>query len=149
MHQACLDMASDMEIICLTAAVSDFYPVDRLSDKAKKTDLGQEIWLQFFQNPDILADIGLKKKKSQFLIGFAAETKNMQTEAIRKLHAKRLDLVVANNINTSGCGFRSADNQVFLADAHGRRETWPKLPKPEIAMRIMEWFLDCNTEFHA
>lgn len=149
MHQACLDFAPNMDILCLTAAVSDYRPVDTRSHKVKKNDLGTSFSLQLQQNPDILYDLGRMKRPSQYLIGFAAETTNIQSEALRKLHHKNLDLILANPVNKDDCGFGSRNNLVFVADAKGRRESWPVLTKTEIGLRIIEWFLDSSSPiFH-
>lgn len=142
MHQACLDLAKDMDIICLTAAVSDYHPVAVQQSKAKKSTLGERITLDLRQNPDILADIGKDRRESQYVIGFAAETDDILNHAQRKLHEKQLDLIVANFVARPDSGFGTATNQVHVISRCGRRESWPVLAKSEVAMRIIEWFLD-------
>ncbi|PTN36530.1 bifunctional phosphopantothenoylcysteine decarboxylase/phosphopantothenate--cysteine ligase CoaBC [Desulfonatronum sp. SC1] len=142
MHQACLDLATGMDIICLTAAVSDYRPTVVQLNKAKKSTLGERVSLDLEQNPDILADIGRTRKDSQYIIGFAAETDDILHHAQRKLHEKRLDLIVANSLARSDSGFGTATNQVHVISRCGRRESWPILAKTEVAMRIIEWFLD-------
>ena len=142
MHLACLDLAPGMDIICLTAAVSDYRPVTVQQTKAKKTVLGHRITLDLEQNPDILADIGRTRKDSQYIIGFAAETDDILRHAQRKLHEKHLDLIVANSVSHPDSGFGTATNQVHVISRYGRRETWPVLAKTEVALRIIEWFLD-------
>ncbi|SDB16875.1 phosphopantothenoylcysteine decarboxylase / phosphopantothenate--cysteine ligase [Desulfonatronum thiosulfatophilum] len=142
MHEACLDIASNMDIICCTAAVSDYRFLNSPREKVKKSELGSNLVLELQQNPDILFDIGKKRRSSQFIIGFAAESCNIQSEALRKLKDKNLDLIVANPVNMSDCGFGSSRNMVFIADAYGRQESWPVLPKSEIGMRIVEWVMD-------
>ncbi|GAB6059890.1 bifunctional phosphopantothenoylcysteine decarboxylase/phosphopantothenate--cysteine ligase CoaBC [Desulfonatronum parangueonense] len=144
MHEACLDIAANMDIICCTAAVSDYRFANRPQEKAKKADLGSTLVLELHQNPDILLDISKGRRSSQFIIGFAAESCNIQTEALRKLRAKNLDMIVANPITIPDCGFGSSRNSVFIADAHGRQESWPVLPKPEVGMRIVEWIIDSS-----
>ncbi|TVQ99133.1 MAG: bifunctional phosphopantothenoylcysteine decarboxylase/phosphopantothenate--cysteine ligase CoaBC [Desulfovibrionales bacterium] len=142
MHQACIDLASSADIICLTAAVSDYRPQELLPIKAKKQTLGATLMLPLEQNPDILADIGARRGSSQYLIGFAAETSDPEVHAQHKLHAKNLDLVIANSVISPGSGFGSSTNQVSLFSACGRTENWPLLSKPEVAFRIMEWICD-------
>lgn len=142
MHEACLDLATNMDIICLTAAVSDYRPVSVQQNKAKKSSLGDRVTLELEQNPDILADIGKTRKDSQYVIGFAAETDDILSHAQRKLHEKHLDLIVANFVARPDSGFGSATNQVHVLSRCGRRESWPVLAKTEVAMRIIEWILD-------
>lgn len=142
MHEACLDLATGMDIICLTAAVSDYRPTGAQQHKAKKSTLGPRITLELEQNPDVLSDIGRKRRDSQYIIGFAAETDNLLVNAQRKLRDKQLDLLIANPVARPGSGFGTPTNQVVALSRCGRRETWPVLPKPEVAMRIIEWYLD-------
>lgn len=144
MFEACMDNFPRQDIICLSAAISDYRPASSASSKAKKCDLGPTFSLQLQQNPDILQAIGQNKRPSQYLIGFAAETDTIFQEAQRKLTDKHLDLIVANNIATSSV-FGSSHNEVHLLDNTGRRETWPRLPKTEVAMRIIEWVLDATS----
>jgi phosphopantothenoylcysteine decarboxylase / phosphopantothenate---cysteine ligase len=142
MHQACLELAAGMDIICLTAAVSDYRPVAEQKTKAKKSSMGERITIELKQNPDILADIGRARRDFQYIIGFAAETDDILRHAHDKLLAKHLDLIVANSVTYPGSGFGTATNQVHLLSRCGRRESWPLLAKTEVAMRVIEWFLD-------
>lgn len=144
MHDACLDLAPEMDIICLTAAISDYRPESNLANKSKKQEIGARVALSLVQNPDILKDIGLTRKSHQYLVGFAAETDDIHGHALRKLHSKNLDLIIANSLSLPDSGFGSATNQVHVLSACGRRETWPTLPKTEVAQRIIEWILDAR-----
>lgn len=139
MHAACLDLASSMDIICLCAAVCDFKPRRSHSCKVKKSDLGDHETIILERNPDILEEIGHNKRPGQTLIGFAAETSNLAHEAKRKLDQKSLDVIVANRIDIPGSGFAAATNQVLILDRNGRMESWPALPKTEVAMRLFDW----------
>ncbi len=139
MHAACLDLAANMDVICLTAAVSDYSPVDVSPTKLKKQTLGSSFTLSMRGNPDILADLGKQKRKEQILVGFAAETSHPDVEARRKLVQKNLDMIVANRVDDQDIGFGSPHNQVAVFDRTGRCETWPILPKPEIGRRLFAW----------
>lgn len=142
MHQACLDHCREMNLLCLTAAVCDFAPADRFSEKMKKQSLASSFSMSMQRNPDILADIGKQKRPGQILIGFAAETSEPAREAKRKLSDKNLDLIVANRVDARNTGFGSPLNQVMILDRLGRSEIWPVLPKPEIGMRLFDWVAD-------
>lgn len=144
MHEACLDLAPAMDIVCLTAAVSDYRPDTFLNVKTKKHAIGETMTLPLVQNPDILKDIGSRKFPGQYLIGFAAETDDIHAHALQKLHNKHLDLIIVNSVLLSGSGFGSSTNQVHVLSACGRQESWPILPKTEIALRIIEWILDAT-----
>jgi phosphopantothenoylcysteine decarboxylase/phosphopantothenate--cysteine ligase len=143
MHAACLELMPETDIVCMTAAVADFAPIPVSTGKYKKSAMGEEgISLQCQPVADILADLGKRKGPQQTLIGFAAETGAPDAEANRKLAAKNLDMILANRIDTEGSGFESDTNEVTLLARNGRRETWPRLPKPEVAWRIWD-FLPC------
>jgi Phosphopantothenate-cysteine ligase (EC 6.3.2.5)/Phosphopantothenoylcysteine decarboxylase (EC 4.1.1.36) len=137
MHDACLDLWPDMDIGCATAAVADFRPVPYGPEKYKKGGT-ESLTVHFEPNPDILKALGESKTEGQKLIGFAAETSNLKEEAARKLDSKRLDLIAANDISRQGSGFGTATNEMFVLDSAGRRETWPVLPKTEVAWRLWD-----------
>src|SRR5262249_52383345 len=75
------------------------------------------------------------------VVGFAAETHDLASEARRKLRRKRLDLVVANDVTLEGAGFGTDTNVVRLIDVTGRDDTLPMLPKDEVAARILDWIV--------
>lgn len=130
-----------MDTICLSAAVCDFKPRHSHAHKVKKSSLGDHETLTLDRNPDILAAIGQTKRRDQILVGFAAETTDLEAEAQRKLIHKNLDLIIANRIDIPGSGFAGPSNQVMLLDCHGRQESWPSLAKTEVAMRIFDWII--------
>jgi phosphopantothenoylcysteine decarboxylase/phosphopantothenate--cysteine ligase len=137
MFEAATSRWPDMDIGCLSAAVADFKPVPHGEHKFKKEG-ADNLTVSFSPNRDILKTLGSMKKESQQLIGFAAETQNIEQSAQKKLHAKNLDLIVANPVNKPGAGFKSVTNSVYVCDKNGRSEEWPDLPKTEIAWRIWD-----------
>ena len=100
----------------------------------KKDDAPEAIELE--RNPDILARLG-KDKGNRVLVGFAAETEAVVENARHKLEAKRLDLVVANDVSAEGLGFGSDMNGVVLVDADGE-EDLGVLQKRTLAARIVD-----------
>lgn len=139
MFDACLARWEEMDLGCLTAAVADFAPEPFGAEKFKKACLGDaDLTIRFGANPDILKELGARKRASQKLIGFAAETGELLANAGAKLAAKNLDLIVANAVNKPGSGFAAPTNEVTVLSASGRRESWPCLPKPEVAGRIWD-----------
>ena len=139
MFEASQDLFPTQDIGCFTAAVADFRPPACSAGKFKKG--GSPLSLTFESNPDILATLSVAKRQDQMTIGFAAEAQHLEENARGKLERKNLDLIVANPVNESGAGFASRTNRVLVMDRHGRKESWPQLPKTEIAWRIWDWIL--------
>jgi len=142
MLEAATDVFPSQDIGCFTAAVADFRPPACLTGKYKKS--GQALSLTFEPNPDILATLSNSKKSWQQTIGFAAEAQNLEENARLKLDRKNLDLIVANPIDEPGAGFAALTNRVVVMDRHDRHESWPQLPKTEVAWRIWDW-ISMNT----
>ena len=89
----------DADIFIACAAVADYRPKEYQNKKIKKSD--DNLIIELVRNPDILFEMG-KKKKNQFLVGFAAETNDIKENALKKLEKKNLDIIVANNANVMG-----------------------------------------------
>ena len=122
-------------IVVKAAAVADFH-LSRVPDqKVKKT--AARLSLELDPTPDILAELG-RKKGDRLLIGFAAETQNLQAEARRKLESKNCDMIVANLVGTAGSGFDSDQNEAILVLRSGDSISLPRAPKREIADRIFD-----------
>lgn len=123
------------DIVVKAAAVADYTPVFVAAEKTKK---GSSRWLLELQRTeDILLELG-KRKENQLLVGFAAESENLVENATEKLRRKNLDLIVANDISQTGSGFEVDFNQVVLVDREGKAEESPRLPKSQIAKRILD-----------
>lgn len=125
-------------IVIKCAAVSDFRVRQIAGQKMKKTSA--RISLELDPTPDILSEVGLKKG-DRLLIGFAAETENLEREARRKLETKNCDMVVANLVGGSEGGFESDRNEVLLALRTGESVTLPSASKREIAESILDRIL--------
>jgi len=135
MYEAVLTHWKRAEIVIMAAAVSDYGPRQVFPEKIKKE---AESWvIELEKTPDILAHLG-KEKKTQILVGFAAETKNVVENAREKLKNKNLDLIVANDITAPGSGFGTDTNQVTLITTEGEIEPLPLLPKIEVANKILD-----------
>lgn len=124
----------DADAVVATAAVSDFRPEVFSSDKVKKNEAPDSVRL--VRNPDILEGLG-EDKIDTVLIGFAAETQDVEQYARTKLESKNLDLVVANDVSAPGLGFGSDMNKVLLIDSAGTREL-PVTSKRVIARTIAD-----------
>ena len=122
-----------MDVVVMAAAVMDFKPLYH-PHKIKKRE---KLSLSLEKTPDILAILG-KEKKHQYLIGFAAETKDLLAEAMKKLKAKNLDMVVANEISQSNTGFKATTNKVSVIYKNGAYEQWPLMSKEDVAWRLWD-----------
>jgi phosphopantothenoylcysteine decarboxylase/phosphopantothenate--cysteine ligase len=123
-------------VVVMTAAVADYRPRHPLVRKLKKGPATLALDLE--RNADILAGLAARKGR-RVLVGFAAETHDIATEARRKLRAKRLDLVVANDVTAPGAGFGADTNAVRLLGADGVEEALPLQSKEDVACRILDW----------
>ena len=137
------EMASAIEtslapatVVIMCAAVADYRPRRPAARKLKKAP--GSLILELEPTRDILAGLGTRKGQ-RLLVGFAAETHRVAEEARRKLRAKHLDLIVANDVSDPDAGFGVDTNVVRLLDAGGLDETLPMLPKDEVASRILDW----------
>lgn len=137
MRDAVLERLPETDILIGAAAVADYRPAEVAGQKIKK---GQDLELKLVRNPDILAEVAARRGQTglpRFVVGFAAETEDLLTNAAAKLRAKNLDLIVANDVTQPGSGFGTEDNRVTLIYPDGRQEPLPILPKSEVAARIL------------
>lgn len=127
----------ETDILVMSAAVSDYGVATTADSKMKKADNSDLLTIELTENPDILKTMG-QKKKDQFLVGFAAETNNLEEYAKVKLREKNLDMIVANEVGRSDRGFNVDDNQVIIfTDDHTKLEV-PKTSKKNIASILID-----------
>jgi phosphopantothenoylcysteine decarboxylase / phosphopantothenate---cysteine ligase len=147
MCAAVLERVGQTDILIGAAAVADFRPAEAAAQKIKKTPGQEELLVRLVRNPDILAEVAAERAKTgrpHVVAGFAAETQDLLDNAAAKLRAKRLDLIVANDVTEPGSGFGSEDNRVTLLFEDGRVEPLPTLPKVEVARRVLAACLAAN-----
>jgi phosphopantothenoylcysteine decarboxylase/phosphopantothenate--cysteine ligase len=135
MADAVLSLAPSASIVVMAAAVADFRPATVAGSKLKKADGVPEIVLE--RTPDILAALGAAKLPGQVLVGFAAETDDVCTNAATKLAAKHVDLMVANDVTAPGAGFEVDTNRAVLLDSAGRVDEQPLMTKAALAGVIL------------
>ena len=135
MRSAVLRCREEADVIVKAAAVADFRPAQSATHKVKKQTAPPVIDL--VGNEDILAELGEGKRDDQLLVGFAAESRDLENEGRRKLRQKNLDLVVVNDISRSDAGFAADTNQVLLIDRSGCRSL-PLMSKEETADLIWD-----------
>lgn len=131
----------DMDLGAFTAAVADFSPESHGLSKFKKSDAPDGFSIKFLPNPDILATLGAAKREDQRIVGFAAETDELEQNVRKKLISKNADLIVGNRVGQPDSGFGSAKNTAVLHDKSGRFESLPPMPKADLAWRILDWLL--------
>ncbi|WP_338028467.1 bifunctional phosphopantothenoylcysteine decarboxylase/phosphopantothenate--cysteine ligase CoaBC [Fructilactobacillus hinvesii] len=127
----------ETDVLLMAAAVSDFRPQQTASQKIKKTAANAELTLHLQANHDLLQEMGTKKQPQQLVVGFAAETQNLRENAMKKLHQKRVDLIVLNDVSNPQIGFNGDNNQVTIIGADGFKEQTPVEAKTKIAERIL------------
>ncbi|MGD9727559.1 MAG: bifunctional phosphopantothenoylcysteine decarboxylase/phosphopantothenate--cysteine ligase CoaBC [Nitrospiraceae bacterium] len=136
MAKALFARLSWADTVVMAAAVADFRAAKPAARKLKKKE---RVWtsLDLEPTPDILQELSARRT-GQLLVGFAAETDDLLAHAREKLHAKGVDLMVANDVTIEGSGFGSHANQAALIDRTGRTVEWPLMPKRELADRILD-----------
>lgn len=125
------------DALVMTAAVADFRPLSVSNHKIKKSE-SEDLNLELTKNPDIIDLLGRVKRKNQVIIGFAAESEELLTNANQKLKRKNLDVIVANDITVPDIGFGSDDNAVIILGADGSRENLQRMPKRAIAEHLCD-----------
>ena len=130
------DPAAPVDVAIMTAAVADYRPVQASIQKIKKSEGQCQLTLE--RTRDILGSLRTEGGYRGVLIGFAAETENMLTHALDKLHRKGCDLIVANDVSQPGSGFDADDNEVTLIFADGTMRPRLRLAKAAIADDVVQ-----------
>jgi phosphopantothenoylcysteine decarboxylase/phosphopantothenate--cysteine ligase len=136
MHDAVLARFGSSDVVVMAAAVADFRPKAVAAQKLKKHDGVPEVVLE--PTVDILAALGDAKRGDQVVVGFAAETEQVRERAAAKLAAKRVDLMVANDVSAPDAGFEVDTNRAVLLDASGGAEETPLLTKAALAATVLD-----------
>ena len=137
MHDAVLKEYETCDGVIMSAAVADYRAKTIADEKIKKTD--ETLTIELEKNPDILFELG-QKKSHQILVGFAAETTNLEAYAASKMKQKNLDMIVANDVTIAGAGFNSDQNMVTIITRGSMAEYFPLMPKTELAELIIKRF---------
>lgn len=134
MFKTVLKEACDNDIFIAAAAVCDYCPVQASSKKIKKKD--EILSLKLVKTPDIVAHVA-KHQLIPFVVGFAAETHNIEHYALQKMKAKGLDMVVANQVGVPGSGFNSPTNKAVIYTSGGECYPFDNMPKEELAGHLI------------
>jgi len=133
------------DIVIKAAAVADYRPASRADQKIKKSS--DSLTLELVRNPDILQEVGEWREardSGPFIVGFAAETADVERHALDKLARKKCDLIVANNVSEAGAGFGTETNIVSVYGRGGFVEHLPQMTKRAVAERLLDIVKDAR-----
>ncbi|TCN15852.1 phosphopantothenoylcysteine decarboxylase/phosphopantothenate--cysteine ligase [Bacillus sp. BK006] len=135
MLEAVMQRYQEADVVIKSAAVADYRPKHVFDQKMKKQP-GEAV-LELERTTDILRTLG-ERKEHQLLVGFAAETEQVDEYAQKKLSSKNLDMIVANNVTTEGAGFGTDTNIVTLYKRSGESRKLPILSKHDVATEVLK-----------
>jgi phosphopantothenoylcysteine decarboxylase/phosphopantothenate--cysteine ligase len=124
-----------VDAVVMAAAVADFKPAESAKHKIKK-DAGTPA-IELVGTVDILAELG-KRDPRPVLVGFAAETRDLEAAGRRKLEDKKVDLIVVNEVGRAGTGFGSETNDAMIVARDGQDEPLRTWTKRELARAILD-----------
>lgn len=142
LRDAVISRLPNLDWVIKAAAVGDYRPATCADDKIKKKD--DDMSISLVRNPDILAEVGEKKREDQTVCGFAMETKDLIASARTKLEKKNCDMLVANNLKVAGAGFGHDTNVVTMLYRDGSSESLDLMQKQEIADIILDRMLELH-----
>lgn len=140
MLAACRPLFKDCDVFIAVAAVADYRPSERASGKIKKSE--GPLNLTLVPNVDVLKTLAATKTQGQTIVGFAAETQEVETYARRKMAEKNCDWIVANDVSQPNIGIDSADNAVVVIGRNGNGASFGPAPKAQVAAFILDQILD-------
>lgn len=135
MYNAALNAFSKTDAAIMCAAVADYRPEQQAAEKMKRK--GDIMNVNLIPNKDIAEALGKMKKANQCLIGFALETNNEETNALKKIAKKNLDFIVLNSLRDNGAGFKYDTNKVSIINKAGERKDFDLKSKKDVASDII------------
>ena len=140
MYTLCMQDFPKVDIAVLAAAVADYKPAVVAEQKIKKKD--SEVTIDLIKTHDIAASLGKTKREGQFIVGFALETEQEKTNALKKLESKNFDFIVLNSLNDAGAGFRHDTNKITILDKKQIVKSFELKSKKEVAKDIVNEIID-------
>ncbi len=138
MYDAVMAFFPKTDIAVLSAAVADFRPEMVADQKIKKNPENDTFTIKLVKTEDILKSVGKIKTENQTVVGFALETENGLENAKKKLHTKNIDLIVLNEMNESGVGFKTKTNKISIITKNDEVTSYELKPKNEVATDILK-----------
>ncbi len=135
MFEAVMDHYADADLVIKSAAVADYRPKLTYDSKVKKSE--GDLSVEMERTKDILKELG-RSKTRQILVGFAAETDDVERYAKDKLERKNLDMIVANDVSQKGSGFEGDTNQVYIYGRDGHEHKSALISKKQAAELVLE-----------
>jgi phosphopantothenoylcysteine decarboxylase/phosphopantothenate--cysteine ligase len=141
MFEAVSAQLADCDVLVMCAAVCDYKPVEASTQKMKK----QRMLFSLALTPtrDILASL-TRPDHDCFIVGFAAETQELEANARRKLREKNCDMMVANDVSSAEVGMESDDNELTIFSKSGERKNLPRGKKTELARALLKIILNAR-----
>ncbi len=136
MGDALLEHFDAADVVIAAAAVADYRAAEPATEKHKRN--GGSMTLTLVENPDLIAQAAARKRQGQVVVGFAAETSDVERNARAKLAKKNLDLVVANEVGTADSGFGTDTVRASIIDAAGATDKLPLMSKSALAERLFD-----------
>jgi phosphopantothenoylcysteine decarboxylase/phosphopantothenate--cysteine ligase len=136
MHRQADALFGPCDVLIMTAAVSDWRPKTTEPRKLKKDGQGMTVELESV--PDIVSALAEERRADQFLVGFAAETENVEAYALEKLERKGLDLIAANSVAGRDSAFGSDENKLIVLGRNGFREVLGPASKAVVARQFID-----------
>lgn len=137
MYDAVMAFFPKTDIAVLSAAVADFRPEMVAEQKIKKNPDNDTFTIKLVKTEDILKSVGKIKTENQTVVGFALETENGLENAKKKLHTKNIDLIVLNEMNESGVGFKTKTNKITIINRDDQVTSFDLKQKNEVAVDIL------------
>jgi phosphopantothenoylcysteine synthetase/decarboxylase len=130
------------DVLIMTAAIMDYRPKEKADHKIKKFELSMVIEME--PVVDVLKTVAARKREGQLVVGFAAETNQLEDYAMRKLTEKNCDFIAANRIGAGGVGFASDENTLLLLGHDGFRQQFGPEKKVLIARQLIQFLEQCR-----
>lgn len=135
-----LEQIQEKTVLIMAAAPADYKPANRADQKIKKTE--SELLIRLEKNPDILKNVVNKIEQQAidhvFVVGFAAETNDVEKHALSKLEAKKLNMICLNDVTRNGAGFGGDTNIITIFKKDGSKIELPRMTKEEAARNILD-----------
>jgi phosphopantothenoylcysteine decarboxylase/phosphopantothenate--cysteine ligase len=138
------ELQAGEDILVFAAAVADYTPKEPAGSKIKRS--GDSMSIELIPTTDIAAMAGKHRKPGQILVGFALETEQGDANAMKKLHSKKLDLIVLNQLGEPGVGFHSETNKITLFGRDNKRQEFQLKSKAEVAADIADAIFNLTNE---
>ncbi len=145
MCESVLENIGNFSVLIMSAAVCDYRPIDHFDQKIKKSS--SHLNLSFERTEDILMEVD-KIGYDGIKVGFAAETQNLEKYALNKLHDKKLNMIVANDLTKKGAGFATHTNIVSIFSDKGGKVNLPLMPKQEIADHLINFIVEYDKKYN-